>query len=96
MAGWTIPDGSVVPSATSGGYVKQESGILRRSLQWGDDDEDGYPLGREPLPLAPLGTKQPDSPAGIVRKVDVDVTYHHNLGQGISSDSKAQSAKETV
>lgn len=76
-------------------------GGRRRREQWESEDDDEYPslsLGSaDPLPMQDLAERKEESDVGgIVRQVDVDVVYHDQLGQAITTDQRVQDAREAV
>lgn len=80
--------------ANGGRYQRQGSESRRELWEEEDKEDDEYPLGREPLPLQDLGSKE--GGGGIVRTLDVDVTYQDHMGRVVSSDQRVQDAREAV
>lgn len=85
----TLLDGTPVKG---GGYQKQGS-ESRKELR--EKEEDEHPLGGEPLPLQDLARREARG-GGIVRQVDVDITYQDHMGRAVTSDQRVQDAREAV
>ena len=59
-----------------------------------EKEDDEYAFGGEPLPMQDLEKRRGGS--GIVRQVDVDVTYHDHMGRAVTTDERVREAMEAV
>ncbi|KAL8920327.1 MAG: hypothetical protein Q9208_006298 [Pyrenodesmia sp. 3 TL-2023] len=80
----TLPDGT--PYQKQGSESRKE---LREKVE-----EEG---GEHSLPLQDFhGRRQERGGGGIVRQVDVDITYQDHMGRAVTSDQRVQDAREAV
>ena len=73
---YAMPDGTIVPPLTNGGFHTPKKGYGSRTDYDDDDDDEQNMLEQEPVPLTDL--RNLDTSRDIVRKVDVDVSFQDN------------------